>query len=198
MGKSEIPKRVAIATGRHLVTIDLMSHINSRTSIYRALSSVRCTATNIVFNPNNSIYVFDELDGAVKYMLDSEQSVRCEGKKKDDDSTKLKIKDLLSIFQGTGSANGRIIFATTNDVEFLESAMPNLTRTGRLTRVHMSFIGWPEIQRMYRDYYGVELSLEQRRAAVPTSDFLYRIQTMNKCAFKDWVYEEATEALGVK
>lgn len=203
-GKSSLPYRLARATGRHLVVINLRAYVDHVRDLKAALSQL-CGRV-VTYTAANAIVVLEELDETVRIMRDREAAATSDdvlrsvavaatsekalSAKVVDTSNHLTLKGLLSLLQGPKPVDGQVLFANTNDLALIEDAVPALLRRGRMNVYHMGYWDWQELvqytRRIYPDGNGLE-ELAPCEINVPPSEIVDLAM--------DREYEEFVEAL---
>lgn len=165
-GKSTLPWRMAMATGRHLVNINCLGFLDNYEGFVRTLSAHSCDCYRHV---SECVFVLEEFDNFVRKVQEAENNAKkCASKWGDDWSTDvgksserpppkddeekedkpdkatgtvatnhMTIKGLLTAIQGATPNPGRILFFSTNDKEYISSVCPALTRDGRMTSIEV-------------------------------------------------------------
>lgn len=148
-GKSSIARRIACATGRHLVVINLSEYVDFANQLEALISMTRLQDhNNHILRPRDVIFMFDEMDDAVEKIVKHEEAERARMDKSIQDGGSMNESPasgghfltrgrLLSIIQGPVTPDGQIIIATTNMYDKIREMMPALVRPGRLTPINM-------------------------------------------------------------
>lgn len=96
------------------------------------------------------------------------------------DSSHVVISDLLELFQGPCPIDGMIIFATTNDFEYIKNNHEQLIRPGRLTPMYIGYMDWIRLQELCRYYFKKETKLEPFEITYQTSGIiLFALEALN-------------------
>lgn len=158
-GKSSMAYRIACAMGRHIYTIDILKMLDP------------FELDNRINNALDRVIVLDEFDKTLKKIVKEEEAdsetltvfdehgqIKVEHKNKKEQ--RIRVTDLLSIFQGTVPKVGLILFATANDFDFIKETCPELVRPGRLTPLHFDYPDNKEIQEMTKYFFKRNLPFE--------------------------------------
>lgn len=180
-GKSSLISRIAYSLGRHIVSIDLSS-IRNKSTLLQMIYQPKIPEL-WPSQPKEYIIVLEELDIAIKQLNEetskkdqmkslvdttwstlykpSENTEEREKRKYDDMCNTYKeikrnytIRDLLEILQGSFTANGMIIIATTNRLDEIEKQCPELVRDGRLTQVRFGYLDVCNFELLCAHYFG--------------------------------------------
>jgi hypothetical protein len=183
-GKSSLAYRLAMATNRNIVLIDICNFINKKQELFDTFHKPMGK------KPCESIILLEEFDIAVSFLLqkEGEKSVPyvCKDEKEetkkdftlDVADKKLQIADLLELLQGPVPIDGSIVLATTNKLAEMKAICPALFRAGRLTPIEIGNISWFHLQEMTQYYFGKSLQLEPVNISIPTSEI---IELANAC-----------------
>jgi hypothetical protein len=187
-GKSSLISRIAYSLGRHIISIDLSSIRNKSTLlkvIYQPMIGEIWGC-----EPKDYIVVLEELDVAIKQLneetdkkdkmkslVDVKWSSVYQPNDKTDDKEKrdytdiynsykeikrnYTIRDLLEVVQGSFTANGMIIIATTNKLDEIEEQCPELVRDGRLTKVRFGYLDINNFKLLCNHYFGTQVIINQ-------------------------------------
>lgn len=183
-GKSSLINRLALATNRNIVSVDI-SNITKKETLMDVLYEPGLSPDHCTYDPDEYIIVIEEIDVAIKKLEENESrrnnvfslmnttfnDLYCAPVKteNDDDKTKTKyndicsvyddvksnytVRDLLDIFQGSFCPHKRIMIATTNKLDYIESVCPELVRDGRLTKVRFGYLDRDNFDSMCNSYY---------------------------------------------
>lgn len=188
-GKSTFAYRVAMALGRHLISVDLTQLLCRPSTIYQILQNPEIRSTTE--KCSQVVFVFEEFDITIDYMLEQEEKQKTkkhrpkkhEEKKKDDsdsddeqndpqDRRRFQLRDLLELFQGPVPMHGGIIIATTNHYDRIRKVLPALFRPGRLTPVKFDYLDFTGIQELSQFYFARPVRLNVARPNIPTSQLV--------------------------
>ncbi len=166
-GKSSFAQRLSMCTFKSIRVVNLIDFVDSVDYL------------QAVFR-YSGIILMDELDNAIRFLVENKDNRRqITLKKKDDIMTLtpskrfLTLHDLLDIIQGAIVIPGRIVIGITNDFDYIFKQCPALFRPGRLTPVHFDYLDWKTLQELTKHYFGQELSLDPvPRVSVPTSQIV--------------------------
>lgn len=150
LGKSYCASVISYVFKRDLVSVDLRCLTKRQTyAIFNGDISIKksqaTSASCRLSKSQRNVYVIEEFDNTIRYLLERETKV-CEevvdGKiiTKPPDPELLKVSDLLEILQGVIIRPRSIIVATTNDLDYIRDTLPALVRFGRLTPYRMEYI----------------------------------------------------------
>lgn len=164
-GKSSLAYRLAVALGRHLISIDMKTIVQHchKFEVY-PLFYKPCIESPT--DSDKSIILIEELDIVIRFLLEkkrtNEQSSADALAKKTTPVTfnHFEVEDLLEIFQGPMPVPGSIIIATTNRFEEIQHACPALVRTGRLTPVRIDYMDWRTLQEMCQHCFGQHIEVD--------------------------------------
>lgn len=166
-GKSSFAQRLSMCTFKSIRVINLIDFVDSvdyLQSVFRY----------------SGIILMDELDNAIRFLVENKDNRRhVTLKKKDDVMTLtpskrfLTLPDLLDIIQGAIVIPGRIVIGITNDFDYIFKQCPALFRPGRLTPVHFDYLDWKTLQELTKHYFGQELSIDPvPKVPIPTSQIV--------------------------
>lgn len=186
-GKSSIARRMAVGLGRHLVSINIADFLDNRIALYNILRQVayRSPKTNqtAYLKTENVIFVLEEFDNVVKILKEQEKRTLLPCPKESDDSSdekdksllipidprRLRLHDLLELFDGPIPVPGLIIIATTNKYAFIQETLPALVRDGRLMPIYVGGLDWSWFRKLVMFYFHSETSLSEFEISCPTS-----------------------------
>jgi len=187
-GKSSLAYRLAMATNRNIVVIDICNFIHKKQELFDVFHKPMGK------KPSESIILLEEFDIAVTFLQKEEEENKCNGffsvaKDKDGKEDKgdlsldvadkkLQINDLLELLQGPVPIDGSIVLATTNKLTEMKAICPALFRAGRLTPIEIGNISWKYLQELSTYYFGNELNLRPVNITIPTSEI---IELANAC-----------------
>jgi len=195
-GKSTFINRIARTLQRSIVSIDMKSMIEKRQLRDLLLNPYGVSGSyysgsdrsSSHLNVNEVIYVFEEFDNYIKILVEDSKKQECSAQKSEDENVIVKfsldtkmfdydIKDLLDIFQGTVPVEGRIIIATTNDLEFIRNECPALIRDGRLTPVEFGYLEADVFDKMCMYFFNTtfEVPVGVIISTIPTSTLMNHI-----------------------
>jgi hypothetical protein len=145
------------------------------------------------FRPD--IIILDEFDTVIRMLKQYEDDYAEMMKKEKIDLVDLKklrehlkIKDLLTLFQGPVPIYNRFIVATTNDFDYIKEACPALVRPGRLTPLKFDYWDMSEFNMMYEHYFGEKYSGHFASIDKPPSEILQAVKyCKTKEAFDAWL-----------
>lgn len=159
-GKSHLAAVLARVLERHIVLLDLRY---LKKSELMAILFKGFYNTNIHIDYNNAIYVLDEFDATVKYLIQQEERDQADkntvidGKivisPAPDNSDRIRLHDLLTIFQGPIPHPGLMIIATTNNLKYINDKLPALVRPGRMTPWKIGYINNDIFQQIILEYF---------------------------------------------
>jgi hypothetical protein len=188
-GKSTFAYRVANCLDCHLVSVNLLHYILEHPSNIQAIFDI--------FSYKSTIYIIDEFDMLIDYLVnipdfeEKEEIVNGTVVKTKIYTTKFRLKDLLTLFQGAVPIYKRFIFACTNDYERIKDMCPALFRAGRLTPVFFDNLNWKCLNDLCQYYFGKTLTHEQSdsyRCSIPTSEI---VELALECVGEDFeVFEK--------
>jgi hypothetical protein len=146
-GKSSFIKRIAIALGRQILSVNIIG-----LSKYQLYNIFNHPESYLSFDVRNyqCVFVLEEMDKTIQWLVDSYDPTNTES---------CSIGDLLELFQGPLTVNGSIIFATTNNLETIEKICPALIREGRLTPKYFGYLDRKSVQDMVKMYVGIEATI---------------------------------------
>jgi SpoVK/Ycf46/Vps4 family AAA+-type ATPase len=192
-GKSRFAYTMAIATQRHIISLDFPSL--SRKSVYQIFKSPNVNGKNL--KPSNVIFVFDEFDQTIIALQEKEvqnkkkmetkvkmledliesknssllENIDLNGYKKDSDN--IKIGHLLEMIQGPVPLTGAIFIATTNNFEQINKICPALFRAGRLTPIYFGHAEYDILQEISTEYYKKRLNIPKNTiSTICTSEII--------------------------
>jgi len=201
-GKSTFAYRIAMALGRHIVSLDLTC-TDSRKDIYKYFKAP--TIDEEEKQPKDFVLLLEEFDHAIDFLLrkkeekklpffsflknggmhlegkvSKEEEAGKEAEKKEEEKKKIgktrdfSLEDLLELFQGAVPLRGSIIIATTNHFDRIKEALPALVRPGRLTPINFDNLNWDTLQELVQYYFKETLPEEKRvkRVEYPTSQII--------------------------
>lgn len=193
-GKSTLARRLAIAIGRHLVSLNILDYKDRKKELYSHFSNPFIKGE--YFQPTDVIILLEEFDVTVRHLAEQDKFPRWsyylgprstsqsdnekeesshDGEKKEKDnihigeSHRLGLHDLLELFQGPNPIPGLIILATTNDYQYIKDTLPALVRDGRLTPICVNYLDWNNFQELVRFYFKKETNLNKVKIQIPTS-----------------------------
>lgn len=196
-GKSTLAYRLAVATGRHLISLNLVDYVSRKRQLYKTL--LQPCFDDYMYHPSEVIFLFEEFDNTVRYLKEQSKEPewpklwhhhamgsQLEKKKKGSEEEEeekgekfsigngrdLKLWDLLDILQGSVPIEGAIIVATTNHFDYIHKTMPALVRPGRLTPMHVDYLDWDSLQELTRFYFQQELTIPEVKIQYPTSGII--------------------------
>lgn len=112
---------------------------------------------------SNGIYVLDEFDTTVKYLIQQEERDQADKNTVIDgkivispgevNNDRIKLHDLLTIFQGPIPHPGLMIIATTNDLKYINDKLPALVRPGRMTPWKIGYINNDIFQQIIKKFF---------------------------------------------
>jgi hypothetical protein len=198
-GKSSMIYRMAMCLKRHIVSLDLRL-IDSIPSVYQIVQSPCINGTHM--NPRDVIIVFEEFDNIIDHLCEREkQKIQTEivndiELKKQPTSSRIGIRDLLDIIQGTISIDGGIIMATTNRFDKIKDLCPELFRPGRLTPIYFGYMENDELQELCKYHFGRELDercLLTEELKTPTSLIIEKLLEFKMTYDIDTAFNKFTE-----
>lgn len=185
-GKSSFASRAAIALGRHLVVIDLRNYLHNKTKLVQHLNYP--VVSFKVREPHEVVFCIEEIDTAIQDLYQMEQQALATTKRVLDASSvetkqqkqkkpggfnpeTLRLRDLLTIFQGPIPRKGGVILATTNKLDFIQEKVPELLRQGRLQPYKVGYLSRKWLNKLVSYYFpNCELTLPAcTQLAVSTS-----------------------------
>ncbi len=212
-GKSSLIYRLARYLHRDIVSINLRDYYNHKSQMWQIIQNSNVGGGHT----RPYILVLEELDIAVEMLHKLEQSesfdsndlnVDVKGKGNitfaHDASTKLLVRDLLEIFDGTVPNRANMIIATSNRYEEMRKICPALFRSGRLTPVYFEYMTIENINEMSEYYFGQSCHLDHETPTnqpidVPTSEITEYVKYIfSTTDDKQLGYEMFTEFLNQK
>ena len=186
-GKSTFVYRLAMALGRHIVSVDITAISKNRTEVYQIMQ--RPFINDYECHPNEFIVLLEEFDITVKYLNKKNSKPEIEEfltklqKKGSDENIfpamysrstrEFELEDLLEILQGPVPIKGSIIIATTNKFDEIRDICPALFRPGRLTPVRFDYMKWSSLQELSEFYFGHRLDFGPINGIeIPTSEIV--------------------------
>jgi len=182
-GKSTLIARMGITMNRDIFNIDV-SKFRKRSALIKAIYNPH----NLIDrNHRRHIIVFPEFDSAIKKLVDEEEKqnvnkklfaeIECSylglGQKREKDikgvydtvNSKLTleerdftVRDLLEIIQGSIEIDDKIIIATTNKLDLIESICEELVRDKRMTPIYFGFLDRKTFDDMMQMYFNRKLT----------------------------------------
>lgn len=202
-GKSTFVYRLAMALGRHIVSVDITSISSDRTEVYRTIQNANIDGWSCC--PDKYIVLLEEFDITVKHLKEKNKRpnlsefLKSYGPKTQTDSKEdmtllysrstreFELEDLLEILQGPVPIKGSIIIATTNKYEEIHELCPALFRPGRLTPVKFDYMDWKSLQDMTYFYFKRPLDIEETEIRVATSEIVEL--ALDSCLYENDCYE---------
>lgn len=191
-GKSSFAYRIAMALGRHLISVDITSLVTDKVTLYQLLQNPKLGRGETI-SPDKCIILLEEFDIAVKFLAERAKKPfspflkkkRKETDKSSEDDEQIifnhwqasttrnfQLEDLLEILQGPVPIKGSIIMATTNKYAEIKQLCPALFRPGRMTPIEFNYIDYESLQEMTKYYFGKELPWESVQIKIPTSEII--------------------------
>lgn len=198
-GKSTLASRVLKALGReYLISIDIVDYYNHKKELFSMFTTPRITNGSIV-QAKNCIFLLEEFDHTVHFLkskenenmhskedlltrlFDSTDKHEQKSTDKDKITTKLldlhsnnqlTLGDLLELIQGSSPVDQSIIFAATNDYEYIKKTIPSVVRPGRLTPVKIDYLTWEWLQKLTEYYFKKQLTIKPFKITHPTSGII--------------------------
>jgi hypothetical protein len=184
-GKSSFVSRVAKVLATHITNINIMGYLQNKSSLFHLVF-------NALINEN--IIMFEEFDFALKKLKEAEEfndRMRQQESKfvvelddHDDDSdvfamtkkrkeffknsqkceNNMTYGDLLQLLSGPSTVDGSLIFASTNDMLWIEENCPTLIRAKRMTPIFMGYHTSDTLNRMCYKYFfnRIELLIDSK------------------------------------
>lgn len=190
-GKSTFVYRLAMALGRHIVSVDITALSHDRTEVYKVIQ--KPMINEYFCEPKEFIVLLEEFDITVKHLKEKNQrpdinsflKAKYSPKEKKEDNgivlpplysrstREFELEDLLEILQGPVPIKQSIIIATTNKYDEIREMCPALFRPGRLTPIKFDYMNWESLQNMSQYYFKRPLTLEkQHEINIPTSEIV--------------------------
>lgn len=209
-GKSTFISRIARTLQRSIITLDMKKLRIKRYLQDYLINPIACegsyslnTIQKINLQVNEVIYVIEEFDNYIEFLVNSvinneKQNKKYEKKKPEEKEEKKKntqlpseeeyqfdynIKDLLDIFQGTVPADGRIIIATTNNIDYIHNQCPALVRDGRFTPIEFGYLDENTFDAMCMYFFNTTFDYSVNICTIPTSKIMYNL--MNSKIYMD-------------
>ena len=180
-GKSTLAMRVAQCSGRHLMSLNPWDfHLNKNGFMKQLVSPI---IDGHIVSAKRVIFIFEEFDTAVKNLHEKQLTKIFEDKEIDsfklDDDVKsseskssrskstnsqcneLELDDLKEILQGACPIPGSVIFATTNDYEYIRKTLPALVRPGRLTPIYIDYLNWESFEELVWYFFKCKPSIKK-------------------------------------
>jgi hypothetical protein len=178
-GKSTLAWRIAIALECNVRVIPLLDYKMRKKELFSTCAYL------------DEIFCFEELDHSMRVMKEEEEKIRTfKGKNPPDTSNRLMLSDLLELFQGSTPVHQRIIIATTNSLECIQTILPALTRPGRLTPVEVKGIPGPDLKRMVSDFFdGYEMKTTVHDSEFFPSSTVTEMASRWRAEYKDDIKE---------
>ena len=163
---------------RNLISVKLSEYIDDKFTLFDIFSSESIDGYQYsrICPINKCVFLLEELDFAIQAILDQSDSpdkIDVDEKTKEIKISKsnnyLQISDILELLQGPIQINGRIIIATTNNIEYLEKNVPALVRDGRLTKIEVGYLDWNSFRELVQFYFNKETSLDEQEIIIPTA-----------------------------
>lgn len=186
-GKSTFARRVAISLERDLVSFSIADFVDNKKELFSMLSEVlphkNINGNTLYSDPKKTVFIMEEFDFALKFLVEREKDRKKIKEKKmedgktvlilnDDYKNKLCLSDLLELFSSPSPVNQLILFATTNNFDYIQKTLPALTRDGRLTPVHIDYIDWDSYKDCVNHFFNKKTKLQTFKIKIPTSKII--------------------------